>query len=255
LTGARLGSTGAKGQALTIPLSRKRERASSARKPEKASSDRALLALPAALASRRPRRVGLLGGSFNPAHGGHLHLSLCALRQLELDEIWWLVSPQNPLKPARGMAPLAQRLAGAAALAAAHPRLKVTDLETRLGTRYTVDTVLALRRHFPATRFVWLMGADNLRQIRHWQRWTEIFAALPIAVFARPSYSLSGLSGPAARRFARRRVPPSRARHLADLPPPAWVFFPTRLDTRSATAIRTRRAAAPSDARAGRRTE
>jgi nicotinate-nucleotide adenylyltransferase len=208
-----------------------------------------MLALPPALGDRRARRVGLLGGSFNPAHGGHLHLSRLALAHLDLDEVWWLVSPQNPLKPVRGMAPFEARLASALGMAR-HPRLKVTDLEARLGTRYTADTVLALRRRFPRTRFVWLMGADNLRQIRHWQRWSEIFAAVPIAVFARPSYSLLGLSGPAARRFARRRVPPRRARLLADLPPPAWVFFPTRLDTRSATAIRTRRAA-PRERRSG----
>jgi nicotinate-nucleotide adenylyltransferase len=198
-----------------------------------------LLALPATLAERRPRRVGLFGGSFNPAHGGHLHISLLALRLLDLDEVWWLVSPQNPLKSERGMAPFERRLAGAAEMAR-HPRVKATDLEARLGTRYTADTVIELKRRFPATRFVWLMGADNLIQIARWARWTEIFSAVPIAVFARPSYSIRGLSGPAARRFARRRVPPERARQLAELPPPAWVFFPSRLDTRSATAIRTR---------------
>jgi len=207
------------------------------------------LALPASLAERRRRRVGLFGGSFNPAHGGHLHISLLALRLLGLDEVWWLVSPQNPLKPERGMAPFARRFESAAAMAQ-HPRIRVTDLEGRLGTRYTADTVLELRRRFPATRFVWLMGADNLIQIARWARWTSIFNAVPIAVFARPSYSKQALSGPAARRFARRRVPPGRARELADLPPPAWVFFPSRLDTRSATAIRTRRGAAHE--RAGR---
>jgi nicotinate-nucleotide adenylyltransferase len=202
------------------------------------------LDLPASLAQRRPRRVGLFGGSFNPAHGGHLHISLLALRLLDLDEVWWLVSPQNPLKPARGMAPVEERMAGALRLAK-HPRIRVTDLEARLGTRYTADTILALKRRFPATRFVWLMGADNLRQISRWARWEDIFRAVPIAIFARPSYSLQGLSSPAARRFARRRVAPPDARRLADLPPPAWVFFPTRLDTRSATAIRSRGAAAP----------
>jgi nicotinate-nucleotide adenylyltransferase len=202
-----------------------------------------LLALPATLAERRTRRVGLFGGSFNPAHGGHLHISLLALRLLDLDEVWWLVSPQNPLKPERGMARFEKRLVAAAEMAR-HPRIRVTDIETRLGTRYTADTVIALKHRFPATRFVWLMGADNLIQVSRWARWTEIFEAVPIAVFARPSYSNRGLSGPAARRFARRRVPPERARQLAELPPPAWVFFPSRLDTRSATAIRTRGAAA-----------
>ena len=133
-----------------------------------------------------PGRVGLLGGSFNPAHGGHLHVSREALKRLDLDEVWWLVAPQNPLKAVRGMAPFDKRLAGAKRLAR-DPRIRVLDLERRLGTRYTVDTVAALRRLFPKIRFVWLMGADNLAQIRHWQRWTRIFAALPIAVFARPT--------------------------------------------------------------------
>jgi nicotinate-nucleotide adenylyltransferase len=207
------------------------------------AGERRLLDLPAGLAQRRPRRVGLFGGSFNPAHGGHLHISLLALRLLDLDEVWWLVSPQNPLKPVRGMASLAARLDGAARLAR-HPRIHVTDLEARLGTRYTADTIRQLRRRFPATRFVWLMGADNLRQISRWARWEDIFRSVPIAVFARPSYSLEALSGLAARRFARRRVAPKNARSLADLPPPAWVFFPSRLDSRSATAIRSRHAAA-----------
>jgi nicotinate-nucleotide adenylyltransferase len=192
------------------------------------------------LAERRRRRVGLLGGSFNPAHGGHLHVSLEALKRLDLDEVWWLVSPQNPLKPVRGMAPFAERFAGAERVASAHPRIRVTDLEARLGTRYTADTLLELKRRFPATRFVWLMGADILPQIRRWERWRDVFRTVPIAVFARPTYSIRGLSDLAARRFARRRVPPQAARGLAGMDPPAWVFFPTRLDTRSATEIRSR---------------
>jgi nicotinate-nucleotide adenylyltransferase len=137
------------------------------------------------------------------------------------------------------MSPFAERLAAAAA-AARHPRIKASDIEVRLGTRYTADTIAALKRRFPRTRFVWLMGADNLAQIRHWQRWPDIFHALPIAVFARPTYCLKALSGMAARRFARWRVPVASARDLADFAPPAWVFFPSRLDTRSATAIRSR---------------
>lgn len=200
----------------------------------------ARLDLPPSLAGRGRRRIGLVGGSFNPAHGGHLHVSREALRSLDLDEIWWLVSPQNPLKPVRGMAPLAERLASAEAAAAGDRRIKVTDIETRLGTRYTADTLAALKRRFPLTRFVWLMGADNLQQIRHWERWRSIFRAVPIAVFARPTYCSSGLSGMAARRFARRRVPPNAARGLADIAAPAWVFIRSRLDPRSATEIRSR---------------
>jgi nicotinate-nucleotide adenylyltransferase len=173
-----------------------------------------------------------------------------ALRLLDLDEVWWLVSPQNPLKPRAGMAPFAERLASAAA-SARDPRIKVTDLEARLGTSFTADTIEALRHRFPATRFVWLMGSDNLRQIRHWERWENIFRAVPIAVFARPSYSLKALSDLAARRFARFRVSPARARSLAETPPPAWAFLPVRLDPRSATAIRSRSAASAPGAGAG----
>lgn len=188
----------------------------------------------------RKRRVGLLGGSFNPAHGGHLHISREALKRLALDEVWWLVSPQNPLKPRAGMAPLAERLESARAVAR-DPRIKVTDIELRLGTVYTADTLAMLTRRFPRLRFVWLMGADNLLQISRWERWENIFRLVPIAVFARPSYSLRSLSGQAARRYARWRLPLRDARRLAETDPPAWVFLPVRLDPRSATDIRSRR--------------
>jgi nicotinate-nucleotide adenylyltransferase len=189
----------------------------------------------------RPRRVGLLGGSFNPAHGGHLHVSREALKRLDLDEVWWLVSPQNPLKPRAGMGGLEERLANARAVAR-HPRIKVTDLETRLGTSYTADTLAALKRRFPHTRFVWLMGADNLMQIDRWKDWQQIFHALPIAVLARPSYSLKALAAKAARRFARAKLPESAARSLATAEPPAWVFLHGPLSPVSATAIRAARA-------------
>jgi nicotinate (nicotinamide) nucleotide adenylyltransferase/ribosome silencing factor RsfS/YbeB/iojap len=189
----------------------------------------------------------LLGGSFNPAHGGHLHLSLLSLKHLDLDEVWWLVSPQNPLKTLAGMAPFAVRLEEARRFAAAYPRIVVTDLESRLGSsRYTADTVKALRHRFPRLRFVWLMGADNLVQVPHWDRWGEIFRTVPIAVFDRPSYSLKALSGHAAKRFASRRVPVSAARRLAEMRLPVWVFFHTRLDPRSATRIRSGRKNIPS---------
>jgi len=184
-----------------------------------------------------PRRVGLLGGSFNPAHAGHLHLSLLALRHLRLDAVWWLVSPQNPLKPAAGMAGYRKRLAGAARLAR-HPRLRVSDIEARLGTRYSVDTVAALCRRFPRTRFVWLMGADNLVQLPAWHRWVRLFDAVPIAVFDRPPYFFKGMAEKAARRFARQRISATAARGLADRAPPAWVFLHTRRNPASATAIR-----------------
>jgi nicotinate (nicotinamide) nucleotide adenylyltransferase/ribosome silencing factor RsfS/YbeB/iojap len=181
-----------------------------------------------------------LGGSFNPAHGGHLHLSLLAVERLDLDEVWWLVSPQNPLKRVAGMAPFADRLDQARGVAAGHRHIIVSDLETRLGrSHYTADTLQALHRRFPRLRFVWLMGADNLVQLRYWQRWREIFRTAAIAVFDRPSYSLKALAGLPARRFARRRVPPSAARRLAEMKLPVWVFFHSRLDPRSATRIRT----------------
>ena len=159
------------------------------------------------------------------------------MKRLGLDEVWWLVSPQNPLKPGDGMAPFATRLAGARA-AARSPRIRALDLEARLGTRYTIDTIAAIRRLFPRTRFVWLMGADNLQQIRHWLRWRQIFRRVPIAVLDRPTYSRAALSDLAARAFARRRVSPGAARRLADMTPPAWTFLPIKLDPRSASAIR-----------------
>jgi nicotinate-nucleotide adenylyltransferase len=186
------------------------------------------------------RRIGLLGGSFNPAHLGHLHISREALKRLRLDEVWWLVSPQNPLKPTAGMAELAQRLTAARQVARADRRVKVSDIEVELGTRYTVDTLKALRHRFPGARFVWLMGADNLLQIARWKGWREIFATLPIAVFDRPAYSLPALSSQAARRFADRRVKPQQAFELAGLEPPAWSFLRCRLHPASATAIRAR---------------
>jgi nicotinate-nucleotide adenylyltransferase len=192
--------------------------------------------------------VGLLGGSFNPAHDGHRYISLLALKLLYLDELWWLVSPQNPLKPSADMTPFAKRLAQARRIAN-HPRIRVTGIEARLKTRYTADTLRSLRQRFPRTNFVWIMGADNLAQIPRWERWTEIFAAVPIAVFDRATYSFRALAGKAARRFARQRIAAKDAASLADRQPPAWVYFHVRRHPASATSIRARRA----KARAARR--
>lgn len=186
--------------------------------------------------------VGLLGGSFNPAHDGHRHISLYALKALGLDRVWWLVSPQNPLKPAAGMAGLAERIAEAQQVAA-HPRIEVTGIEQSLGTRYTVDTLHELTKRFPKTRFVWLMGADNLRQIPRWRGWQRIFRMVPVAVLARPAYSLNALNGKAAQRFARRRVDVHGVKGLARRRRPAWVFLRNPLHPASATAIRQARAA------------
>lgn len=167
-----------------------------------------------------------------------MHISRLAFRHLDLDEVWWLVSPQNPLKKTEGMAPFATRFASAQAAAKGERRIVVSDIEQRLGTTYTADALAQLRRRFPHTDFVWLMGGDNLAQIPRWQRWTEIFAHVPIAVFDRPATSRRALAGAAAQRYAQARVAPARARRLASMPAPAWVFFPTPLDPHSATEIR-----------------
>ncbi len=184
----------------------------------------------------RRRKVGLLGGSFNPAHGGHRHVAETALRRLGLDEVWLLVSPQNPLKPVAGMASLAGRAASARRAMAGDPRLRVTTIESDLGTRYTADTVIALKTRFPFVRFVWLMGADNLAQIAQWDRWMRIFQSVPVAILARSPYSQKALAARAARRLARFRT--GRAAGLADRKPVAWVFLHARLHPASATAIR-----------------
>ncbi len=197
------------------------------------------LVLPLPALGRSPRRrIGLLGGSFNPAHDGHIHIAREALKRLDLDEVWLLVSPQNPLKSARDMAPLATRLAGAKARCAVDPRIHALALETLMGTRYTADSLALLRQRFPKTRFVWLMGADNLGQIHRWQNWRSIFHAMVIAVFARPAYDVKALAGKAARALSTARVAPSRARSLATFDPPAWTFFPVRHHPASATRLR-----------------
>lgn len=199
----------------------------------------------------RRRKIGLLGGSFNPAHDGHRDLSLAALAALRLDEVWWLVAPQNPLKPVTGMAPLPERLADARAKAG-HPRIIVTDIECRLGTRYTADTLARLTEKYRSCRFVWLMGADNLGQIDRWKAWTQIFHLLPIAVFDRPTYTYGALAAKAARRFARQRKRESASQLLALASTPAWMFVHHRLNPISATAIRA--AASKAQALASNRT-
>ena len=183
------------------------------------------------------RRVGLLGGSFNPAHAGHRHISIEALRLLGLDEVWWLVSPQNPLKSPAGMAPLAARLASARK-AARHPRIRPTAVEARLGTRYAVDSVTALQHRHPNTRFIWLMGADILPELHRWQRWRRLLARLPIAVMARPRYMGPALRSTAmawARRWRRRQ---GTAANWPGWTLPAIVVLDIRASPVSATAIR-----------------
>lgn len=181
--------------------------------------------------------VGLLGGSFNPAHAAHRHISLEALRRLGLDEVWWLVSPQNPLKEMTDMAPLEDRLARARTVAV-HPRIRMLDVERRLGTRYTADTLTALQTLLPATRLVWLMGADNLLNFHLWRDWEAIFHAVPVAIFDRAPYSIRAAFTKAAERFRRYRIGEGQARRLADKQPPAWVYAHCPRHPLSATAIR-----------------
>jgi nicotinate-nucleotide adenylyltransferase len=200
---------------------------------------------------RAPRlRIGLLGGSFNPAHEGHLAISRAALKQLRLDLVWWLVSPQNPLKPTDETTDLKQRLAAARALAD-HPRLVVTDLERRIGTRYTVDTLGWLARRCRA-RFVWLIGADNMAQLPRWRRWQRLVRMVPIAVFDREPYSYVALAGRMASAFAGARLAERRAPVLAESAPPAWVFLRLRRHQASSTALRQKSTAS---GRRGRRKE
>jgi nicotinate-nucleotide adenylyltransferase len=191
----------------------------------------------AAAPGHSARRIGLLGGSFNPAHEGHRYISVEALKRLGLDEVWWLVSPQNPLKPEEGMAAFEARLASARDMAR-HPRIRVSTIETELGTRYTIDTLQALTRRFPAARFVWLMGADNLIQIVRWRGWQRIFHTVPIAVFARDSYDSHALSDFAANRFRIARIPARSAKVLVEAAPPAWVFLRIRPHPAAATHLR-----------------
>ena len=180
-----------------------------------------------------------MGGSFNPAHKGHLHISREALRRLNLDEIWWIVSPQNPLKGPDDMNDFNSRIDSAIEIID-DPRIIVTKIELELGTVFTVDTLKALREIYPEYRFVWLMGADNLRQIPKWKGWRQIFRMIPIAIFPRPAYSGRALAGKASRRFKRFRVRSTRGPRLANMRPPAWIFLRTQPDTTSATRIRAK---------------
>lgn len=183
--------------------------------------------------------IGLLGGSFNPAHAGHRHVSVEALRRLGLDEIWWLVSPLNPLKEAEGMASLDARLASATAMAR-HPRIRATAIESDLGTRFAVDTVTALRRRFPQHRFIWIMGADNLLQFHRWKDWRNLARLVPIAVVARPHYIGPSFFAPAMAWLRRFRHRSGTAAQWTRWSLPAIVILPIRLDHLSATAIRSR---------------
>ncbi|MFC3078570.1 nicotinate-nucleotide adenylyltransferase [Phenylobacterium terrae] len=190
--------------------------------------------------SLRPgMRVGLFGGSFNPAHEGHSHVAETARERLGLDKVIWLVSPQNPLKSSRETAPLAERMAGATARARG-PGMIVTDVETQLGSQYTIDTVRTLKARFPGVKFVWIMGADSLASFHRWRGWTQIMREVPVAVVSRPWIALKSRFSPAARRFSRFRIPASDARRIAGSDPPAWAFLTAPLNFQSSTALRER---------------
>lgn len=185
----------------------------------------------------RPVFTGILGGSFNPAHGAHRQITRFAAAALGLDEVWWLVSPGNPLKPTAGMAPLAQRFASARRQARRAP-IRVTALERELGTRYTVDTLRRLQRRWPKRRFVWLMGSDNLAEFARWKRWRAIARSMPIAVVARPGYDAAAIASRAMAWLGRFRTSAAGIRNRTGWSAPALVLLRFDPDRRSATAIR-----------------
>jgi nicotinate-nucleotide adenylyltransferase len=181
--------------------------------------------------------IGIMGGSFNPPHEGHLLVAATALRRLRLDRLWWLVSPGNPLKEHAGLAPLAERIEACRRLTR-DPRIEVSGFEMELGWAYTVDTLAFLHARFPATRFIWVMGADNLAQIHRWKDWRRIAATTPLAVVDRPGWRLKAFASPAAHTLASRRLSEERAAGLAVADPPAWVFLTSRLSKLSSTRLR-----------------
>lgn len=185
-------------------------------------------------------KVGLLGGSFNPAHDGHAHVAETAMTRLGLDRVVWLVSPQNPLKGAAETAPLSERMASARSVAIG-PDMIVSDFESRAGTQWTIDTLRALSARHPGVQFVWLMGSDNLASFHNWRGWTDIMRLMPMAVIARPGSMLESRTAPAAVRFATARLPQERARLLPALQAPAWTYLTAPLNHRSSTVIRAAR--------------
>jgi len=185
-------------------------------------------------------RIGLFGGTFDPPHDAHLGACLIAMKRLDLDRVWWLVTPGNPLKDTRGLAPLDERILAARALAR-HPRIEVLGLEAQIGTRYTYETIGYLREHCPAVSFVWIMGADNLRSFHRWQKWRAIAEMVPLAVIDRLGPSLYATSGIAGQALARFRLPETAAKSLPGRSPPAWVYLHGLKSPLSSTALRAAR--------------
>jgi nicotinate-nucleotide adenylyltransferase len=183
------------------------------------------------------QRIGLFGGTFNPPHEGHRLISLFALKRLHLDRVWWLVTPGNPLKHREGLPTFAERMAAARALAD-DPRLAVTGFEAEIGARYTADTIDYLRRHAPGVRFVWIMGADNLRQLHLWRRWRALVSRVPVAVIDRPGSTLNAQNGLAGGYLAKFRVGESGAARFAERRPPAFIFLHGPRSMLSSSAIR-----------------
>lgn len=187
----------------------------------------------------RGQAIGLLGGSFDPPHAGHLRIARAALAHFGLDRVWWLVSPGNPLK-AQGPAPIARRMAAARALAGSDPRHVITDIEAQIGTRHTAATLVRLRALYPGVRFVWLMGSDNLASLHHWDNWQSIMSHVPVGVLARPGSRLRARFAPAARRFAAARLGAGGCRNLATADAPAWCMIDIPLSPESSSALRAR---------------
>ena len=192
----------------------------------------------------RGMRVGLLGGSFNPAHEGHAHIAETALTRLRLDRVIWLVSPQNPLKSAAESASLAARLASARRMARG-PHMIVSNIESRVGSRYTIDILRILKQRYRGVRFVWVMGGDNLNHLHAWRGWADIMREMPVAVVARPGAELRSRSSPAARRFAFARLSSREAPRLACRASPAWLYLRAPFNFASSTVLRQRRPAQP----------